>query len=130
MFLLVYIFRLTILDEDFQIKTHLGLRQFKLSQDKSFNITWDLKEIREIQLRRYVYRYTANEIFFIDGTSIFLNFPDGGVEDIPYKLARLKKTKCPKDFFCHATIGKGMFAKVILVEKIDTGLLFLDPNII
>ncbi len=26
----------------------------------------------------------------------------------------------PKDFFCHATIGKGMFAKVILVEKINT----------
>ena len=38
---------------------------------------------------------TANEIFFIDGTSILLNFPQGGVEDIPNKLIRLKKTKCP-----------------------------------
>ncbi len=25
----------------------------------------------------------------------------------------------PKDFFCHNTIGKGMFAKVLLVEKIN-----------
>ena len=50
--------------------------------------------MKEICHRRYLLKKTAVEIFFIDGTSIFLNFPDGGVEEIPNKLIRLKKTKC------------------------------------
>lgn len=36
---------------------------------------WDVETIREVHLRRFLLRNSALEIFFVDQTNVFLNFP-------------------------------------------------------
>ena len=39
------------------------------------NYRWSLGEVRELHLRRYNLRRTALEVFLVDQTNMFLNFP-------------------------------------------------------
>lgn len=60
----------------------------RIPDNRRITKEWNLDQIREIQLRRYILRKTALEIFLLDGSSIFLNFPNGGQEEISQKLIR------------------------------------------
>jgi PH domain associated with Beige/BEACH/Beige/BEACH domain len=66
----------------------------KVLDDRKLTKEWSLGQIREIQLRKFIQRQTALEIFFLDGSSIFLNFPQSGRDEVAVKLVRMRKTKC------------------------------------
>lgn len=46
-----------------------------MKKDKLLIKEWNLNMIRDIVNKRYLLKRTALEIYFIDGTSIFVNFP-------------------------------------------------------
>lgn len=77
-----------------QKDSHISFLSYKLNENRPFFNEWPLDSIIEIQRRRFILRHTALEIFFIDGYSILLNFPDNDSEEVSQKLIRLRKTKC------------------------------------
>ena len=82
-----------------------------------FNKEWDLTMIKEVYRRRHILRKTALEIFFLDGSSILLNFPDGDQEEVSQKLIRLRKTRCPNLIY-HKTLDyKKLMEKSGMTKK-------------
>jgi len=71
-----------------QKESHISMVPHRIPDNRRITKEWNLDQIREIQLRRYILRKTALEIFLLDGSSIFLNFPNGGQEEISQKLIR------------------------------------------
>eukprot|EP01105_Mastigella_eilhardi_P025380 TRINITY_DN68_c0_g1_i2.p1 TRINITY_DN68_c0_g1~~TRINITY_DN68_c0_g1_i2.p1 ORF type:complete len:2854 (-),score=674.35 TRINITY_DN68_c0_g1_i2:50-7438(-) len=52
---------------------------------------WDVETIREVHLRRYLLRNSALEIFFVDQTNVFLNFPQRRNKAIYNKIVDIIK---------------------------------------
>jgi len=77
-----------------QQESHIAFMKHSLPSHRELSKEWPLGWIREIQRRRYIYKKTALEIFLIDGSTLFFNFPEGGIEDLLFMFAKMRKLEC------------------------------------
>ncbi len=89
----------------------------RIPENRRITKEWSLDQIREIQMRRYILRKSALEVFLLDGSSIFLNFPEGGQEEISQKLIRQRKSKCPNFRYYKTLDPRKMIEKSGLLKK-------------
>jgi len=94
-----------------QQESHIAFMKHSLPSHREISKEWSVGWIREIQRRRYIYRKTALEIFLIDGSTLFFNFPDGGIEDILFMFAKMRR------FECYNLIYYGSFDTKKILEK-------------
>lgn len=89
----------------------------RLGDDRRLLKEWSLDQIKEIQLRRYIQRKTAVEIFLLDGQSLLFNFPEDGPEQLTQQLVKLKKSKCPNLNYKQTFDAKKLYEKQNLLKK-------------
>lgn len=101
-----------------QKESHLAFLCYKLSENRPFFKEWPLENLREIQRRRYILRKTALELFFLDGTTILVNFPENNdSEELSQKLIRLRKTKCVNLQYYKTLDAKKLVEKTAATKK-------------
>ncbi len=100
-----------------QKDSHISFLSYKLNENRPFFNEWPLDSICEIQRRRFILLRTALEIFFLDGYSILLNFPENDSEEVSQKLIRLRKTKCLNLKYKSSLDSKKLVEKSGIVRK-------------
>jgi len=79
---------------------------------------WPLRDIREVQLRRYILKKTALEIFLLPGSTILFNFPEiYDAEEVSSKLIRNRKRRCPNIQYYNTLDSKKLVEKTAITGK-------------
>jgi|JI6StandDraft_1071083.scaffolds.fasta_scaffold25204_6 hypothetical protein len=98
-------------------ESHYAMVRNKLNSESSIFKEWSLAHIKELFRRRYINRRSALEIFFIDGKSVFLHFPDGDCEEVAKRLQRMKPQKCPQMIYHKSLDPKKILESSSLMKK-------------
>lgn len=75
--------------------------------------------MREVYIRRHILKKTAMEIFFLDGSSVLLNFPNcvADCEEVSQKLIRNRKKRCPNIIYYNTLDPRKLLEKSCLTNK-------------
>ena len=100
-----------------QQESHIAFMKHSLPSNRKIIKEWPLGWIREVQKRRYIYKRTSFEIFFIDGSSLFFNFPNGGLEEALQLLVKMRKIECYNMIYYGSFEPKKILEKSFLTKK-------------
>jgi len=71
-----------------------------------------------VQLRRYILKKTALEIFLLPGSTILFNFPEiYDAEEVSSKLIRNRKRRCPNIQYYNTLDSKKLVEKTAITGK-------------
>lgn len=70
-------------------------------------------------MRRYILRHRALEIYFLDGSRVFVNFPESekDCEEVSQKLIRNRKKRCPNLLYHYTLDSRKLIEKLHLTTE-------------